>query len=1765
MSSRNITFRWRSDSSQLQADFDKVATQTKRVQRALLQLGKTGDAGQIIKSTNATSAAMQKAQGEVKLLRAAFDQLSVAREAALKRGTGVNLSKNIREVTDTPGTGFVSLEKAEKLLVRLQQLAKGYESDIAGWTGELQQFNNQLIATNQLNLQLSSIGGDALRSRAANATQGLGIEAAIQQRLVDLERTRSALIERRAALQQRVFDQLDPSGQARVQQQLLDLREQEGQALARINALQAQRVGVEERLAAVGSKQLASVLEQLRQGQTLAQIKQAGTLPTTGPEVQADMQRFIGLTEQLTAAQQKLAITQQRLARPEGGFGAVSGRIGVAEEFERITTQLGQMDQEIAGFTGAGRLDEINKVAPKLFTQIRRLNEVSQKYTATQQEMQSATGLTARQYNNLAQRSANLARLQQSLTTSVEKGQRALATQGVLRTPNFDEITASLKGFERTLIGAFRGIGRRFQATLQFSLSAGLIFGIQRLLRDFITTAIDVERAFVDIASALEFDIEAPRGTAEFREQLEDIRRDVLDIANEFNVLPTVANEIAFKMVARFSDVDNALIATRAQLLALKVSTIDADEVLRSLTAVAEGFANVVLTDVNSALTLQERLLARETAAVLNLGKALDLATRIQQQFGIDLEDTVEGTARATETFESMGFTMQETMSIIASASRVLPGTGVQIAERIVRAFGSFTSDETRDKLLDLAAASDNLQLSLLDFGKGGKFVLQKIQDQIDKLDPKELVEIQQIIGQRRELEVVAAVLGTADLQKDMQNITDEVGAAEDRFSFLEGTSRELINSISAQFESLATNLTQIGVLTPFKLLLSSANLFLEIVNKLLRGVINLIQALNKIRIPGFGGLGDALTTMLALGLAARALLRTMTAIGVAQAALGIGPLLTTGAAALINPRTNKPFVSAGAKAGGGAVAAGLAIKGIQFLGRSAEAVGKGLVFTLSALRKWAASLTFNITAIRASTAASYKVIAAKVKEAFTSARGGSTTPILTGAQSKALGIAAVVALFVSAAFSMRGSIVQSNESFTNHIDAVNASRKAIELEAEARGASPAETRLDVARGAFEIAQNREDTGGFFGNQLTAGFRALIPKLDETLNNSELLRALLKFQGHDVTGLDTLDQLRARVDLVSKQADRVIGAGGFDRKALIPGSAEQNDILEAMAAEELILASIAEFRDNASKIKGGDAKQIASNLSREGGDILFELSRAADPEEVLEILPRLADWAAAWKALADSQNITLEGIEGSLGGIQRRARALAQKIEIGDTSFGTGERKLKELIAEATQLRADASDPATQEKLDAEILSLRQQYTSTIAARFDQQRSINNAYATEENRLKNNVRSLSAEVRSLTRAGSSREAGRVQLELIEAQRELADFAISTIRTQSQIAQRAANTPEQTIAILRRERSQLIRAALLSFNPAVMEFVAQIIVELSQTILELVKDTETRRLVAEARASGPILSSLNRLKSDLIGLRRKLADVGGSSVAGLELINQINENLANQALELLKAAQSFTLLSAGVNDSMLDLKAQLVNVGKEIALSTQIYEATSAQVGDLKRKQLQLQNQLIALELELRDLNRRIGSDVTNSLEQAQLDLLLIMEKLQAPDLGPLEKARLELERKNAEAAAKRAFFDDRLFQLEFAFETGEIGLSAYIGALEKLLSTVDVSTQQGKEIFLEIQSLIESLADDASDMAFNIPASIRLPTLFEVRRALAADQLGVNYQDNRVQDININVSDEISLQAVLDALDAAYGKAPQRVTPGAAGITTGPF
>ena len=140
--------------------------------------------------------------------------------------------------------------------------------------------------------------------------------------------------------------------------------------------------------------------------------------------------------------------------------------------------------------------------------------------------------------------------------------------------------------------------------------------------------------------------------------------------------------------------------------------------------------------------------------------------------------------------------------------------------------------------------------------------------------------------------------------------------------------------------------------------------------------------------------------------------------------------------------------------------------------------------------------------------------------------------------------------------------------------------------------------------------------------------------------------------------------------------------------------------------------------------------------------------------------------------------------------------------------------------------------------------------------------------------------------------------------------------------------------------------------------------------------------------------------------------------------------------------------------------------------------------------------------------------------------------------------------------------AKDALFDEKMYDYKWMMDMGQITKGQYADYLEGLKSTLIPGTRQFKELELTIKQLKD---DIGSDLQHNLPTSLALPTLYEVRRLnqmqgssmSAAMGGGIGYQDNRTQDIVVYVSNGMGAEEVVgvlqDALDGSRsGSGPRR-------------
>ncbi len=1419
----------------------------------------------------------------------------------------------------------------------------------------------------------------------------------------------------------------------------------------------------------------------------------------------------------------KLSVQGQKALASDEARKAFSGQLPILKELEQRIGRLTQASAEL------NKANAIGKVAPGLLQEIGLLNVLYKEL------LQAGAGT-----DEFRQKQEELIDTLDRIDAQVEGGgtgiEQAFDPQIIE-----DQANQVSSGMGKLFENVFSDLGRRFVATLQFALSAALIFGVQRFLREFLQTAIEVERAFADIETAIALDIEAPRGTVEFRRQVELVRQEVLLLAQDLNVLPTEANEAAFKMVARFDDVGNAMIALRAQLLATKVSTIDQSEVLRALTAVAEGFASSVLEGA-STLSLQDRLLQRETVAARGYTEALDLAVHIQQKFGIEVEDTLEGTARATAVFRQMGFTLAQTQALVASVSRTLGQTGAQSSEKLVRSLGQLTDPKIRNALLDLAVNTDSFALHISDFESGAK-AWEKIANQFDRIgaaDPQAAQQILQIIGQRREVEAVAAALGTADLQQSIVGgALQSLGAAEERFAFLEQTVSEVLKSIAVGFQELAQNFERLGGLTSVKLFLKTLDEILIFLNSSLKLVIDLFDwfdSLFNLNISGWVRNIISMAASLALALkVAKELQKTFLLLTGTSLGGRLVQILSTffaasgGAAALQGPalgnqrlRTNLVVPSrgiAGARAGLGrlAAASGVTATGLAVFAAAAAVV----VLSFKALAEKTQALNDSFETTRAD-------LRLAREQTRRSLREGGIDP------ESAEGRERIAQDQINSLIASRAEAVSALPSFLEQFGA--------ELS-------------DALIIPTLFADQREKAG-------TIGQRGTL--LDIRQDTPELIPGSTEFIDAKIVALDK-QLVEAYAQAFREQLNEV---------ELTPQDLAKGERRFAgRVGHRTPLEDQADFVD---EFYAGIARAMA-DINDTTGTVDEQLARNTNAKA--EIARLVNEFETQMSRMGKLPSTLI----GTVQTIQRELAQIGTDVELGRISPEFGRQLTEEAIIALKQAVADLQKPgvgspaeiaAGLAALDAALINLVQGDIDLVAEILNTDRH-----------KRTDLQQLELELQLLLQQAFEANAG--SQEQKDATRGISDAMHAIALTQQQLvvdeAERQLRLAEgfQARQEASRNLSEAYRDLAIFWRNIQREDKVQ--EELDKRLLETRKRREefadqlAKSTVAKVLIAGPALSPSTKLEAQAVRLNQELKEAlkggrGGEFGTADEIRQQLRETAAQQAqLELRK-----TIAAARARASTRDaLEEQGIALGALVAeqrLVAKIIGRNSEEWFNLERAVKDARSQLFDMVLELEAINRVLGTDITNPLAQAEAAFVEASRQLQLINQeggGELEQARGQLEVDQAEASLERARFDVALFKLKFLTETGELGTGGYIRALRELLSQVDTSTFQGMQIWSEINSLIEGMTDDLSSMAFNIPGAIRLPTLFEIRRAVEADSMGVNYVDNRQIDVRVNVETVADLGELLQVLSTSLQQTipleAQTLATGNSGLTVGPF
>jgi len=275
-----------------------------------------------------------------------------------------------------------------------------------------------------------------------------------------------------------------------------------------------------------------------------------------------------------------------------------------------------------------------------------------------------------------------------------------------------------------------------------------------------------------------------------------------------------------------------------------------------------------------------------------------------------------------------------------------------------------------------------------------------------------------------------------------------------------------------------------------------------------------------------------------------------------------------------------------------------------------------------------------------------------------------------------------------------------------------------------------------------------------------------------------------------------------------------------------------------------------------------------------------------------------------------------------------------------------------------------------------------------------------------------------------------------------------------------------------------------------------------------------------------------------------------------------------------ALEVKQRERALRDAQRGVRDSMVALFRAVVTGEDPVAQAKFDLSIAKSLEGEAKGKAAQADAALRTLEAQrtLRDAMQAAQYSVY-TLRQAQLQSLdddvgaanvaaaLARQQLKdaiASKSGTAEINSLRAASIAADKSARDTLFQTKLDDYQYLLDTGKITKTQYIAYLTALQQTLSPASKQ----FKELEKTLRNLKNDiGSDLQANLPTTLALPTLYEVRRlnqtgkqpGAGTNQIG--YQDNRKIDLKIEIGQNMSEAQIVRVLSDALGVGRNSNTP----------
>lgn len=1269
------------------------------------------------------------------------------------------------------------------------------------------------------------------------------------------------------------------------------------------------------------------------------------------------------------------------------------------------------------------------------------------------------------------------------------------------------------------------------------NFSAGLVFGLTAALSDVTRQAIVTESTFIRVSQALEA---TGRSSGNLRTQLQQVSTD-------YGVALEDVYETAAGLTGLFDDIDDIAGATRiaAQLQIISNGALNATEAMGALASITSAFG--------------------ELSGDEGLEHIADVLTTIQNRLGVNIEVTAEGVGRLAGLAQQIGLTFEETAVYVGEIAKKTNQTGAAAGEQFSRIIAVMQTGRGQKALTEnLGDKGIGTALSGGDYATSLKILMENY---------GELTKVQQtniavtLGGQRQAASLAALLKDGAGALDTVRAATYSKGEADKRAAAISKTLNVEVAKLQSNFVNLGSNLIRTGILGFFAALFVGVNRTLGALNTFLSTINDIAESnpfvsfMTKAAVATIG-LALAIKVLKASFAGLKAYMKSDSAGGAALRSLA-GPIVTTatdanGAQLSSKERLRQGISNQATNARNRIQAVPAFAPGLfNNAGQRAGSLGQSLRNQQASLMARSAMQGAGARGFPAAFGATAAGAAAKGLNATSSAltRVGQSATIANVAMI-ALTIALTAAVMEMFAASQRAKDVQ------------NAYESVFTERGNESAAKKAESYVGPATDFVRKNQDElQGVGGFFrgmGSGITGLFQGRglgetsarnAGDIDDKVWNDiskPVMDGFKKFQDISKNQFSSIASVNDAASETQKEIAKKAGEIAGDDSLSAEQKATALSALEKdkKAVEDLTANMILDMQGlaNLDQWTGSQIDEVMGVLSIFASSPSAGQNYSAQIQQLMESVNvggKGSSLGDDWKALAAANTSTADLLTNQLNitdvAIQNASAVLSSKLDSGnEDEIAAASDRLKGLIQQGEQLKraildsviSSATEAATamrntgdyagaQAALDAAAADIRARVETSKTNRRDK------GY----NDLLNSAGAPGSVPRRKVDEGAiltpEEEQRYLNTAATTGQSALDVGAVGKTQTLRAAARNTRNAIE--LAKLQEEIAQIrldgLRASLAAGTGATAEQVEdaeQAVIDATRSKLDTQQGVKAGKYAA---TSAGILNSVSKAQNDEAGAFQALAYARAqygtnseqyqSALAAARSASQGTQ----QAIEDQLAAQRETELAMMAPADAVGRAQKTLSNARAAQANAARFGQSSVQYQSATQAVIEAQRGVDTAIFEIADANSNLALVMAQAagktvdvarmkLEQAQVEL----QRARAKSGGQVTALTINAEAgvKQAQADLRDATLQDQLDTIDFQKNMDQITSRGAISMLTDLLNMKDLTEQQRRDILLRIKGLQDELSS-SMEGAFNLPSTIKPPTVYEVRRALGID------------------------------------------------------